>query len=337
MLKLNPYLTIPDFMKQKTIIYSILVLFFCIFCSCDNTAKLDAEVAAIPVDIKIERFDKTFATVNTQNLSQIKEKYPFLFPGVYPDSIWIAKANDTLQHQLNEEVFKKFNDLSDFQIELEDLLKRIKYYFPQVTDPRVITVTSDVDYRNKIILSKDLLIIALDNYLGADHFFYQDLQQYVKEDLAEGQILPDIAKTYTKQLVELPETRTFLANVIYYGKELYLTDLFLPYKEDADKMGYTEQQLKWVEANEEEIWRYFVDKQLLYDTDANLSSRFLYPAPFSKFYLEEIDKEAPDRVGQYIGWKIVDAYMKNNNVSLQQLLKNDAETIFKKSRYKPKR
>lgn len=298
---------------------------------------LDKEVAAIPIDIKIERFDKIFAQVNAQNLSEIKEEYPFLFPGVYSDSIWIAKANDTLQHQLNEEVFKKFNNLSDFQVELEDLLKRIKYYFPQVTDPRVITVTSDVDYRNKIILSKDLLIIALDNYLGADHFFYKDLQQYVKEDLVENQILPDIAKTYAKQLVELPGNRTFLANMVYYGKELYLANLFLPHKEDADKMGYSKDQLQWVQANEEEIWRYFVDKQLLYATDANLSSRFLYPAPFSKFYLEEIDREAPDKVGQFIGWRIVEAYMKNNNVSLQQLLKNDAETIFKKSRYKPEK
>lgn len=322
-------------MKQKKIIYSILILFSCVFYSCDNTSKLDKEVAAIPVDIKIERFDKIFAQVNAQNLSEIKEEYPFLFPGVYSDSIWIAKANDTLQHQLNEEVFKKFDNLSDFQTELEDLLKRIKYYFPQVTDPRVITVTSDVDYRNKIILSKDLLIIALDNYLGADHFFYKDLQQYVKEDLVENQILPDIAKTYAKQLVELPGNRTFLANMVYYGKELYLANLFLPYKEDSDKIGYSKDQLQWVQANEEEIWRYFVDKQLLYATDANLSSRFLYPAPFSKFYLEEIDREAPDKVGQFIGWRIVEAYMKNNNVSLQQLLKNDAETIFKKSRYKP--
>ena len=322
-------------MKQKKIICSILVLLSCVFYSCDDTSKLDKKIAAIPVDIKIERFDKIFAGVDEQNLSKVKEQYPFLFPGVYSDSVWIAKAKDTLQHQLNEEVFKKFDNLYDFQIELEDILKRIKYYFPQVTDPRVITVTSDVDYRNKIILSKDLLIIALDNYLGADHFFYQDLQQYVKEDLVENQILPDIAKTYAKQLVELPGNRTFLANMVYYGKELYLTNLFLPYEADSDKLGYAKDELQWVQANEEEIWRYFVDKQLLYTTDASLSSRFLYPAPFSKFYLEEVDREAPDKVGQFIGWRIVEAYMKNNNVSLQQLLKNDAETIFKKSRYKP--
>lgn len=322
-------------MKYKKIVFLFFAIVFCGFYSCDDTSKLDKQIAAIPVDIKIERFDQIFASVNAQNLSEVKAKYPFLFPGVYADSVWIAKSNDTLQQQLNVEVFKKYNDLTNFQSELESLLRRVKYYFPQVTDPRVITVTSDVDYRNKIILSKDLLIIALDNYLGADHFFYQDLQQYIRQDLIEDQILPDVAKTYAKQLIELPLNRSFLANMVYYGKELYLTDLFIPKESSSTKMGYTDAQLQWIEANEEEIWRYFVDRQLLYATDANLSSRFLYPAPFSKFYLEEIDREAPDKVGQYIGWRIVNAYMKNNNVSLQQLLKNDAETIFKKSRYKP--
>ena len=63
----------------------------------------------------------------------------------------------------------------------------------------------------------------------------------------------------------------------------------------------------------------------------------MYPAPFSKFYLEEIDKEAPDRIGQFIGWRIVSSYMENNSVSLQQMLLTDAETIFNTSKYKPKK
>lgn len=244
--------------------------------------------------------------------------------------------NDTLQIELANQVAEKFTDMSILKMELEALLQHAKYYFPEITVPRVITVTNDVDYHNKIILSDDLLLIALDTYLGADHYFYESIQGYIRRNFKSEQIIPDIATVYAKQLVSLSKSRTFLSNLIYYGKVQYLIDLFLPRYENYTKFGYSSDQLEWVRANEEQIWRYFIDKEVLYSTEADLLPRFLYPAPFSKFYLEEIDKEAPDRIGRYIGWRIVASYMKNNNVSLRQLLMMDAETVFNKSKYKPR-
>lgn len=314
-----------------------VVLVFYIFFSCSQKSRQQAEISNIPVDLRIERFDQLFAEATPTNLTDLKKDYPFLFPEKFPDSVWLKRMQDTLQMEINREVNKKFPSLDKEEEKLTSLLQHIKYYFPEVTVPRVITITSDVDYQNKVILAKDLLIISLDTYLGKDHYFYEAIQQYIKGNFTKEQILPDVATMYAKQLVELPKNRTFLANLIYYGKELYLKDLFLPNISNATKLGYTQEEFDWVQANEEEIWRYFIDRQLLYSTDKNLSTRFLYPAPFSKFYLEEIDRESPDRVGQYIGWQIVNSYMKNNNVSLRQLLIEDAETIFNKSKYKPTR
>ncbi|MFD2564279.1 gliding motility lipoprotein GldB [Aquimarina rubra] len=310
---------------------------FCIIWSCGKENNIEKEIAAIPVEIGIERFDRIFADVTPENLANVKAKYPFFFPEKDHDSIWIQKTKDTIQLEINREVEKAFSNFSKEKEQLESLLQHIKYYFPEATIPRVITVTSNVDYQRKVILSDNLLIISLDTYLGADHHFYRGIQAYLKDRFVRSQILPDVATMYARQLVESPRNRTFLANMIYYGKEMYLKDLFLPDIADSQKMAYTEDQMAWAEANEEEIWRYFIDRQLLYSTDAELLPRFLYPGPFSKFYLEEIDQEAPDRIGQYIGWKIVSSYMKNNNVSLRQLLLTDAETIFSTSKYKPAR
>ena len=67
-----------------------------------------------------------------------------------------------------------------------------------------------------------------------------------------------------------------------------------------------------------------------------LNARFIQRAPFSKFYLE-LDQESPGSVGVFIGWQIVRAYMKNNNVTLQELALKDAKTIFDQSKYKPKK
>ncbi|WP_378182449.1 gliding motility lipoprotein GldB [Aquimarina sp. SS2-1] len=314
-----------------------IAVVFCIILSCANENKIEKEIAAIPVDIGIERFDRIFADVTPENLADVKTKYPFFFPEKDHDSIWIQKTKDTIQLEINKEVEKAFSSFSQEKEQLESLLQHIKYYFPEVTIPRVITVTSNVDYQRKVILSDNLLIISLDTYLGANHHFYSGIQSYLKNRFIKSQILPDVATMYARQLVELPRDRTFLANMIYYGKEMYLKNLFLPNIADHEKIAYTKEQLAWAEANEEEIWRYFIDRRLLYSTDAELLPRFLYPGPFSKFYLEEIDQEAPDRIGQYIGWKIVNSYMKNNDVSLRQLLLTDAETIFNTSKYKPAR
>ncbi|WP_344928549.1 gliding motility lipoprotein GldB [Aquimarina addita] len=322
---------------MKSIKFFKIGIIFCILWSCKEENKVEIESAKIPVEVTIERFDRIFADVTPENIESVKEEYPFFFPKKFDDSIWLTKVKDTIQLEINEEVEKKYNDFSEEKVQIRSLLQHIKYYFPEVTVPRVITITSDVDYQRKVILADNLLIISLDTYLGAEHHFYDGIQAYLKRNFKRDQIIPDIAEMYAKQLVELPRNRTFLANLIYYGKELYLKNLFLPDFSEAHKIGYTEEQYAWAEANEEEVWRYFIEKQLLFSTEAELSPRFIYPGPFSKFYLEQIDQEAPDRIGQYIGWKIVSSYMENNNVSLRQLLVADAETIFNTSKYKPAR
>lgn len=131
-------------------------------------------------------------------------------------------------------------------------------------------------------------------------------------------------------------SRSFLSQVIRQGKKLYLMDKLIPWVEDPVKIGYTKKEFEWVEANESEIWRYFVDRKLLFSTDQKLRVRFIDPAPFSKFYLE-LDAESPGRVGTYIGWQIVRAFMANNDVSLQQMLIEPEESLFTKSGFKPKK
>ena len=124
--------------------------------------------------------------------------------------------------------------------------------------------------------------------------------------------------------------------MIHSGKILYLKDVILPEYKEEEKIGYTESQLHWCQENESYMWRYFIENQLLYDDDPKLLLRFVNPAPFSKFYLE-IDNESPGKVGAWTGWQIVRSYMKNNEVSLTQLMQTDAKEIFEKSNYKPKK
>jgi hypothetical protein len=101
-------------------------------------------------------------------------------------------------------------------------------------------------------------------------------------------------------------------------------------------LGFTKQKYDWSITNEEQVWKYFIENNLLYSTETKLNKRFLEAAPFSKFYLSE-DKNSPGRIGQWIGLQIIRSFMDNNDVSLSDLLIKNEEEIFKNSKYKPRK
>ena len=72
--------------------------------------------------------------------------------------------------------------------------------------------------------------------------------------------------------------------MLYYEKSLFKRKL-LPLKNDTILIGYSK-DFTWAKENEIYIWKYFIEKELLYNTDSKLIRRFLDPSPFSKFYLE---------------------------------------------------
>jgi gliding motility-associated lipoprotein GldB len=286
------------------------------------------------MEVKIQRFDKEFSEAKPSDLPLLKRKYPAFFPEQFHDSIWHGRMNDTLQQQLNAAVLKVFPSEEEIEDQLLPLFQHIAYYFPEFRAPIVVTVTSDVDYQNKAIVADSLLVLGLDTYLGADHEFYEGIKRYVAKNMKPSQLGPDVAKAYARQLISVPKQRNLLAQMIYFGKELYLKDVWLPKVSDAEKIGYTEDELKWATDNEEEIWRYFIEKELLFSTDPKLPARFINEAPFSKFYLE-IDNESPGMVGRYIGWQIVRSYMEKNDATVPQLMIKSPDEIFRNSKYKP--
>jgi len=317
-------------------IYRFVVVLCLFFLSCDQKSKVEKAIEEIPVDIKVERFDKVFFETKPQDLAVVKKQYPFFFPAGNDDNIWLKKMQDPLWKEVYAEVEKKYSDFEPVREEFNNLFKHVKYYFPETKTPKVITVIGEMDYTAKAIYADSLVIVALELYLGKDHKFYE-FPNYMKENFEERQIMPDVVSSFSYRNIPAFPDKNLLSQMIFEGKELYAKDLLLPDYSDADKMGYTPEQIKWCQENESYMWRFFIESEMLYSEDPKLNTRFIAPAPFSKFYLE-IDNDSPGRVGAWIGWQMVRSYMKNNNsVTLPELLKTNAKEIFEKSKYKPKK
>lgn len=318
---------------MKIYVYSILLCWF--FVSCGKKDRIEREIREIPVDIKVTRFDKIFFETAPEDLGKIKKEFPYFFPAGNDDQIWLEKMSNSQWRELYGEVQKKYSDIDPVKNDLTALVQHLKYYFPKTKTPKLITIISEMDYTNKAIYADSLVIVSLEMYLGKEHRFYE-FPNYIKQNFEEKQIMADVVSSFSKRKITPDVSKNFLSRMVTAGKELYLKDLLLPEYSDADKIGYTPEQIKWCEENENYMWRYFIEKQMLYSDDQKLTSRFVGPAPFSKFYLE-IDNESPGQVGAWIGWQIVRSYMENNEVSLQQLLELNAKEIFEKSKYKPKK
>ena len=166
---------------MKNIVLVLCMLYLVV--SCKNESKLEEDIAKIPMQVNIERFDKLFSKASLKDLPALKKEYPFMFSEKYTDSFWLARMRDTLQIRLFDEVEKVFPEINNMHHDIQSMFQHITYYFPEFKPPRVITTTSYIDYRNRIIVTDTIALISIDNYLGSDHEFYLGIQKYTKREL----------------------------------------------------------------------------------------------------------------------------------------------------------
>jgi len=320
---------------KNFIVFLIILIFGFLNIQCKKNNTKD-EINSIPINVSFDRFDKKFYDIDSFKLKDLKREYYYLFPDSFDDKVWINRRKDSLQIILKNAIEKKFKSLDFIENDVNQLFKHLKYYFPKINIPKIVTLINNVDYQSKIIYLDTLVLISLDTYLGKNHEVYNGIPNYIKYDMDISFLSSHIADKFLNSKINYPKERTFLSQMIYYGKKLYLKEKLLPNKNDTITIGYSKQDLTWAQENELYIWKYFIEKELLYNTDSKLIRRFLDPSPFSKFYLE-IDNQSPGRIGRWIGWQIVRSFIKKNpEVKIEDLIFKSSEELFVKSGYKPK-
>jgi len=284
--------------------------------------------------IDINRFEKEFYESEKKNLYKVIKKYPYLFPSNSSLDVWESFLVDSTRISTYKKTLEVFDKMEEIQEQISITFGLVNSFFPKFKNPKVVTLNSQDQYENRIIYNDSLLLISLDQYLGFD--YYPEIPEYIAYNMTKKYISNDVSEKISQKLVSRPNDRSLIAEMIYHGKIIYLTDLFSPYNEDHIKFHSSLQKINWAQENESYIWGYFVENDFLFNSGNELKSRFITFSPFSKFNLE-IDKFSPGSIGKWLGYRIVDSYMKNNNVEIGQLLQDDFYKIFSKSKYKPKK
>ncbi|MCA5003875.1 gliding motility lipoprotein GldB [Sphingobacterium bovistauri] len=327
--------------------------------SCRENATINRpDVSDVDVNIQIERFDRAFASTKLNDIPAQHKLYEGQYGGFYKNYIEdmlqigsLADSNLVYENlvsiirqkdfvDLNKAVNRVYPDMNKYNDELSNAFQYIKYYFPQYNIPRFISYVSGFAYQTPI--GENYVGIGLDMFLGADSEFYpalvKSIPMYISRRFTPENITPRVVEAVLREdLYSIPDSmHTALQHMVYSGKILYAMDLMLENVADELKIGYSKEQLSWAKKYESDVWKWFLQEGLLYNTDLNRIQKYFIDAPFTP-ELGENNESAP-KLGSYIGWMMVRKYMdRNPEINLNELLKNtDAQQILEESKYKGK-
>jgi gliding motility-associated lipoprotein GldB len=332
-----------------------LFLILTLLAACKSGSKVD--VSDIKLEVRIRRFDHDLNSLakspNTPQAFMLQKQYGGFYTDYMERILQVGTIADTAYftglrevyaskpyHDLKHEVDSVYPNLNKQEEELTDAFKRIKYYFPKKQLPKVYAYFSG--FQAQTTLGNGYVGIGLDLFLGAKSKFYPALintfPHYLSRRFTPDNMVPRIIEGIIREdmFPESGRDKSLLAKMVYEGKMMYLMDQLLPSVSDSVKIGYTKPQLEWCQSFEASIWGYFIEENLLYETDYLKLQKYLNEAPFTPG-LGEKNESAP-KLGIWTGWQIVKQYMtKHPEVTLQQLLaKQDAQQILNDAGYHPK-
>lgn len=227
-----------------------------------------------------------------------------------------------------------FGDLHELKSEFEKAFLNIRYYYPNFQPPKIETVISGLE--TDLFVSDTLIIVGLDYYLGPGARYKPNMYDYMLRRYQKNFIVPSVLLLYgidSRLNHTSLEDKTVLAEMIAYGKAYYFARHMMPCTPDSIFIGYTAKEMQGARDNEGLIWYRFLEDQVLYQTSHLVKQKFIAERPKTL----EVGEMCPGRIGTWVGWQIVNAYMERfPETTLPQLMNlPDADKIFKDSRYKP--
>ncbi len=321
-------------MIQKFYKFSFLIILTTSIFSC-NKNPFDVKLKE-HIKVKEVRFDQELMRVDTSKINEainlFYQKYPIFFPTYTYGVIKVGgKETRTFAHELkrfisdptmrkvNSEIQEKFSDVSDITEDINNALSYYHYYFPKESIPTLYYIQSG--FNQRIIVDSLVLGVALDMCLGAnsDYYVQLGLPNYMSAKLNKDNIALDVMRGLAWSNFSFDGKDDLASNIIYEGKIQYLMDALFPNKSDAEKLSYSDTQMKWLSKHESDVWEAVLQEEMLYKTDRMKIKNMIENAPFTQAF----GNDSPPKIGVWLGWKIVKSYMASHpEISLPDLMMN---------------
>ena len=323
-------------MRIKAVYSVVVAVVLLLLTACGDRLRFhDSAIEHKAEALTIQRFDRDFFAMDSTELAQkygdFYNIYVHQVMQLIPSRIEDFKA-DSAFAVLRKQVDSVYSSAADVENTLAIAFAYYKHYFPESQLPAVSFHVSG--FNQSVITTPGRVSASIDNYLGENYPMYPQIAyQYEIPYMAPRHLPIDMLLGWLTS--EYPDTNgRLLESMIYHGKLMYLLQVFFPDEEMAELLSYTKQQFKWCLRYEKNIWAMIVEKRELYSTDWRIITRYTQPAPFTNGLSQE---DSPGRIGVFLGWRIVSAYMeRNERLTLQELMhETDAQKILQLSGYRP--
>ena len=333
--------------SYKISIISLLVLGLA---SCVNKS-LHPDVSDVQVNFKVVPFYQELNQLDSldvrASITPLRQKYPQFLEAYNKQIIKIGgferadypqRLMSFVNYDANQDIIKKskevFPSFEEFQQELESGFKHYKYYFPKAHVPDVFLMVSG--FSQSIAVDSAWVGLSIEKYLGTDCEFYEwlGIAKYLRKGMTKEKMAPDVLRAMALTNYDYDRQKDDVINhMVYKGKIKYFVQHMFPDIADTLLFDYSAYQMKWCLDNEENMWASLVEWKHLFSNDRMLIQKYTGDAPFTANFG---DNSAP-RGGEFLGYKIVEAYMKNNDeVTLRDLmLEEDGRKILAASHYRP--
>lgn len=329
----------------------ITILIFILLISISCKSKLNT-IDIASVDVKIDNTWINAMSVN-QNPNTIKELITAdsLLAGIVStavlgsnkginDSLLLSYINDPARkklHDTTEHIFSHF----DWNI-MKNPLGRYQTSFPDKPIPVFYPIITDFNYglfqfQNQ--KGQESIGVGKEMFAGLTGIYDQisitnpNFSSYINRTFNLNHLPEKIMMALATDLVTEPGSNRLVDHILAEGKKLYLVRQWMPDLTDSIWFECTQEQIDWIKENELDIWRFLLTDKLLYKNSSKDIANLTKPAPHS----QGMPPEAPGRAVNYLGYKIIESYTKNNKVSLQELAnENDYDQILQKAKYKPR-
>lgn len=332
-------------MKSK---FSLLFFlsFYLLSCNAQNAQIPAAVTSAEP--IKIQRFDKALyeliETNDTLLQAQLRQSYPqmldILGKGIlnlqsptvpeFFDKIVNYYSEPTLKG-LYQDAILQYENIAQIEQALGNGFAWLKIGFPTMQIPAVYMHVSG--FSQNVLVGDSLLSISIDKYLGKEYPLYQNFfYEFQRRLMIPERVVPDyIAGWLMSEYPFEGKENVLLDRMIYEGKIKYLIHQAFPEITVENLMGYTEEEYQWCRTNEANLWKAIIERKHLYTPDQMATAKYFEATPCTF-----LASEAPGNIGIWMGWQIIDQYMKETQSTVEALMQNnDSQAILTASKYKP--
>jgi hypothetical protein len=330
----------------------VLLLITLIFSSSCKKNHYKVNISSIRAGIEIKRLEKDLFSFNPEKIIDtipfLKKKYGTFLQlfsyvintGDIKDPAFgdflVRFCTDKQNNDVYSLTTKLYPDIKSIEQQLSEAFRHYRYYFPADIIPSVYTCITG--FNNSIITGDSVLGIGLDRYLGADCEYYPRLEiyTYLAARMTPENIVPDCMYGWAASEWDFSFLKyaadNVLTEIIHEGKLKYFQKCMLPDTPDELIFGFNADQMKFCRNNENQMWEYLIENDLLFSTDKFTIRKLTGEAPFTSFFTNE----SPGKAAVWIGFRIVESYMMKTGNSLEDLMTSaDVQSILEKAKYSP--